>query len=94
MTHAGEVHHLIRVITDYLKAFHDHQKELFPTIDGILVLDDIIGFISKEQFVEFGLPYFREIYNRNLGPDTPFSLPRGPNQPWSDAGLLYSPPFR
>jgi uroporphyrinogen decarboxylase len=62
MTHPGEVHQLIRKITDYLLAFHRHQAELFPSIDGILMLDDIIGFISEEQFVEFALPYFIELY--------------------------------
>jgi uroporphyrinogen-III decarboxylase len=66
MTHPGEVHLLLRKITDYLVAFHNHQAAEFPTIDGILVLDDIIGFISKDQFVEFGLPYFGELYDREL----------------------------
>jgi general L-amino acid transport system substrate-binding protein len=37
---------------------------------------------------------YGEIYNRNLGPDTPFDLPRGLNSPWTEGGLLYSPPFR
>lgn len=37
---------------------------------------------------------YEEIYNRNLGPDTPFDLPRGQNALYSDGGLLYSPPFR
>lgn len=37
---------------------------------------------------------YAEIYNRNLGPDTPFNLPRGLNSQWTDGGLLYSPPFR
>ncbi|MCA9875268.1 MAG: amino acid ABC transporter substrate-binding protein [Ardenticatenaceae bacterium] len=37
---------------------------------------------------------YAEIYNRNLGPDTPFDLARGLNQQWTDGGLLYSPPFR
>ncbi len=37
---------------------------------------------------------YAEIYDRNLGPDTPFDLPRGPNQLWTEGGLLYSPPFR
>ena len=64
MTNPVEVHQLIRKITDYLKAFHDHQSDMFPSIDGILMLDDIIGFISGDQFVEFGLPYFKEIYDR------------------------------
>jgi general L-amino acid transport system substrate-binding protein len=37
---------------------------------------------------------YGEIYNRNLGPDTPFNLPRGVNEQWTNGGLLYSPPFR
>ena len=37
---------------------------------------------------------YAEIYNRNLGPDTIFNLPRGMNSSWGDGGLLYSPPFR
>ena len=57
---------MIRKITDYLIGFHDLQQRLFPSIEGILMLDDIIGFISGDQFVEFGLPYFKEIYDRKL----------------------------
>ncbi|MFO7683511.1 MAG: amino acid ABC transporter substrate-binding protein [Chloroflexota bacterium] len=37
---------------------------------------------------------YAEIYNRNLGPDTPFDLVRGLNTVWTEGGLLYSPPFR
>ena len=37
---------------------------------------------------------YGEIYNRNLGPDTPFNLPRGLNSQWTEGGLLYAPPFR
>jgi len=37
---------------------------------------------------------YGEIYDRNLGPDTVFNLPRGLNAEWTDGGLLYSPPFR
>ena len=36
---------------------------------------------------------YEEIYNNNLGPDTIFNIPRGLNSPWTDGGLLYSPPF-
>jgi uroporphyrinogen decarboxylase len=66
MTHPDEVHLLLRKITDYLAGFHEYQQQLFPAIDGILLLDDIIGFISSEQFVEFGLPYFKELFNRQV----------------------------
>jgi len=37
---------------------------------------------------------YEEIYNRALGPDTPYDVPRGLNSPWTEGGLLYSPPFR
>lgn len=37
---------------------------------------------------------YGEIYARNLGPDTPFNLPRGLNALYTNGGLMYSPPFR
>ncbi len=37
---------------------------------------------------------YADIYNRNLGPDTPINLPRGLNSSWIDGGLLYAPPMR
>jgi uroporphyrinogen decarboxylase len=63
MTHPEETHLLIRKITDYLLAYHRLQAEQFSSIEGILMLDDIIGFISEDQFLEFGFPYFKELYD-------------------------------
>jgi general L-amino acid transport system substrate-binding protein len=37
---------------------------------------------------------YSEIYDRNLGPETPFDIPRGLNASYLDGGLLYAPPFR
>lgn len=37
---------------------------------------------------------YGEIFDRNLGPDTPFELERGQNALWTDGGLLYAPPYR
>lgn len=37
---------------------------------------------------------YGEIYDRNLGPDTPFNLPRGLNALYTNGGLIYAPPFR
>jgi general L-amino acid transport system substrate-binding protein len=37
---------------------------------------------------------YGEIYDRNLGPNTPLRIPRGLNEVWTKGGLLYSPPFR
>jgi general L-amino acid transport system substrate-binding protein len=37
---------------------------------------------------------YGEIYDRNLGPETKFNLPRGINKLAKDGGIMYSPPFR
>jgi general L-amino acid transport system substrate-binding protein len=37
---------------------------------------------------------YGEIYDRNLGPGTPFNLERGLNNLWTNDGLLYAPPYR
>jgi uroporphyrinogen-III decarboxylase len=54
---------LIRKITNYLKEWLHLQMETFPSIDGIFLLDDIIGFMGEPEFREFGLPYFDELYD-------------------------------
>jgi len=56
------VHRLMRVITDFLKQWHALQRQTFPSIDGIMMLDDIVGFIGEEDFLTFGFPYIKEIY--------------------------------
>jgi len=37
---------------------------------------------------------YGEIYDRNLGPTTPFALPRGQNSLYTQGGLMYAPPIR
>jgi general L-amino acid transport system substrate-binding protein len=37
---------------------------------------------------------YGEIYNRNLGPDTPFNLPRGINELYTNGGIQYAMPLR
>ncbi len=59
-----QAHRLIRIITDFLVKWHDQQKKAIDSIDGIFMLDDLIGFMNRDQFEEFGLPYFKEIYDR------------------------------
>lgn len=61
-TDPGKAHKLLRVVTSFLKKWHLLQRETFPSIDGMLLLDDIVGFIGAEDFREFGLPCFRELY--------------------------------
>lgn len=56
-------HQLLRLITDYLRRWHALQRETFPSIAGIMMLDDIVGFMGEADFIEFGVPYFRELYD-------------------------------
>jgi uroporphyrinogen decarboxylase len=53
---------LIKKITAFLKSWLQLQMEAFPSIDGIFMLDDIIGFIGENEFRTFALPCFKELY--------------------------------
>ena len=37
---------------------------------------------------------FGEIFDNNIGPDTPIGLARGVNDLWTNGGLIYAPPYR
>ncbi|MFN8257108.1 MAG: uroporphyrinogen decarboxylase family protein [Bacteroidales bacterium] len=57
------IHKLMRIITDFLVSWHKLQWNSIPTIQGIMMLDDIVGFIGENEFLEFGFPYLKEIYD-------------------------------
>jgi uroporphyrinogen decarboxylase len=59
-------HALISKITAFLKDWIDLQRSTFPSIDGIFLLDDIIGFIGEAQFREFGLPFFQQLFTTDV----------------------------
>lgn len=66
MTEPDKIHRLIHIVTDYLIRWHELQRRTFPTIDGMFVLDDIIGFIGEEQFKIFGLPCFKALFEQDV----------------------------
>ena len=37
---------------------------------------------------------YAEVYERNVGVDSPLQIPRGLNQLWSSGGIQYAPPIR
>ena len=57
-----KIHRLLRLITDFTADWLAYQRECFPTIDGMLLLDDIVGFIGEEDYREFAQPYLRELF--------------------------------
>ena len=56
-------HKLLNKITTFVIDWLSWQKECFPSIDGVLLLDDIIGFVGETEFNEFVVPYFRRIFD-------------------------------
>ena len=50
-------------ITDFTIDWLTLQIEAFPSIDGIFLLDDIVGFIGENDFKEFAFPYLKKIYD-------------------------------
>ena len=37
---------------------------------------------------------YNEVFDRNIGPDTPLGIGRNLNSLWTNGGILYAPPFR
>ena len=55
-------HRLLKKITDFICDWLKWQRECFPSIDGVLILDDIIGFVGENDSREFVIPYLRKIF--------------------------------
>ncbi len=56
-------HKLLETITQFSVNWLAYQKEKFPSIEGILVLDDIVGFIGDDECKEYAIPYIKRIFN-------------------------------
>lgn len=66
MMDPGKTERLLRKITTFLKEWLALQRETFPSIDGIFLLDDIIGFLGEYEFQTFGLPLFKELFETDV----------------------------
>jgi len=58
-----KVHTLLEKIVIFTIDWLRYQKECFPTIDGILILDDIVGFIGEDDFQNFALLNLKRIFS-------------------------------
>lgn len=56
------VHKLLGTITDFIIDWLELQIETFPSIDGVFVLDDIVGFLGEQDFKQTALPYLQRIF--------------------------------
>jgi uroporphyrinogen decarboxylase len=57
-----KVHQFLRLVTGFIRDWLVYQKECFPSIDGVLLLDDIVGFLGPDDYREFAQPYLTELY--------------------------------
>lgn len=75
------------------KASSDPNIRRLLGIDGPkgkgLALDDDWSLRIIEQ-----VGNYEEIFNRNVGVESPLQIERGLNALWNDGGILYAPPFR
>lgn len=65
-TDPERMHRLLSIVTDFLVDWLAYQREVFPSIDGIMMLDDIVGFISRRDFERFGLPYLQRAFSGDV----------------------------
>jgi uroporphyrinogen-III decarboxylase len=56
-------HRLLEKITGFTVNWLQLQKETFPSIEGILVLDDIVGFVGDDECRDFAVPYLKRIFS-------------------------------
>ena len=61
-TNPDEIHRLLATITDFLVDWIHLQADTFDSIDGIFLLDDLIGFLRDDDFQQFALPYLTRVY--------------------------------
>jgi uroporphyrinogen-III decarboxylase len=60
------MHRLLTIVTDFLVDWIAYQRECFPSIDGVLMLDDIVGFVGEEDLQTFALPYLKRAYDTDV----------------------------
>lgn len=94
------------IYAEELRVNQQNVEQLAATTDNprIRRLLGLEGSIGNDLGLanDFALQIIRQvgnygdIYDRNLGPSTPFDLDRGPNKVWNlgQGGVLAAPPFR
>jgi uroporphyrinogen-III decarboxylase len=61
-TNPGETHKLLGIVTDFIVDWLKLQAQTFESIDGVFILDDIVGFVGEDDFREMAMPYLRRIF--------------------------------
>ena len=62
-TNPDEIHAILEKTTDLVIKWLRAQMEVLDDVEGILVLDDLCGFFSEEDYMEFAHPYLKRIFD-------------------------------
>lgn len=59
----AQTHALLKVTTTLVRTWLEAQAEALSAVEGVMVLDDIAGFISPKDYLEFAHPYLNEVFS-------------------------------
>jgi uroporphyrinogen-III decarboxylase len=54
---------LLAMTTELVKNWLQAQAEALSEVEGVMVLDDIVGFLSPKDYQQFAHPYLKQIYD-------------------------------
>ena len=79
-------------VDEMLKSKNPKIQRFLGVLEGNgtdLGLDERWAYNVVKQVGNYG-----EVFERNVGVNTPLGIERGLNAQWVDGGLMYSPPFK
>ncbi len=62
-TETERTHKLLDTVTNFIIDWLKLQKKTFASIDGIFILDDIVGFLGPDDFEGCAMPYLKRIFD-------------------------------
>jgi uroporphyrinogen-III decarboxylase len=79
----SNTHKLLQITTTLAIEWLEAQAEVLSSIEAVMILDDIIGFLSPKDYLEFAHPYLKKIFDTFRGSvrffhndmDNPISYP-------------------
>ncbi|MGI6284585.1 uroporphyrinogen decarboxylase family protein [Neomoorella humiferrea] len=61
-TDPANTHKLLKKTAKLTQNWLEAQAEVLSEVEGIMVLDDIVGFLSHDDYLEFAHPYLQDIF--------------------------------
>jgi len=58
-----KAHELLEKITRFICDWIRYQKVCFLSVEGVLLLDDIVGFVGEEECRDFVVPYLKRAFD-------------------------------